>query len=185
MIRDMIYKKRIIAKQLQVLIDLVTTKTYYVLGANYCAYDLVDPKNGFDCASSAMYGLEHAYEHELLCGNQNVIEDEAKKPDGLFKYTLAPKPGNLCIINYPSGHKYDMGAYRYNGIYYPDPADHVFTVGFDNTTIDTGYDDNQATVIKFGELDKSIEMYQTLGARLVYLEPQYLLIRDKIAEGII
>lgn len=185
MIRDNIYIKRMIAKQLQALHDLVISKTYYKLGANYCHYSIVDPKNGFDCASSAMYGLEKAFNHELLCGNQNVIENEAKKKDGLFRYSLSPKPGNLCIVNYPTGHKYDMGAYSYNGFYYPDPADHVFTIGYDNLTIDTGYDDKQATVIKFGELDKSIEMYQSLGARLVYLEPRYLQIRDKIKQGVI
>ena len=76
-----------------------------------------------------------------------------------------------------------MGAYNYNGMYYPDTADHVFTIGFDNNTIDTGYDDKQATVIKFGEFDASVHMYQSFGARLVYVKPQYIAIRDKIKKG--
>lgn len=171
-----------VSKQIETLHDLVINKTYYVLGANYCAYEYTDPKNGFDCASSAMYGIESAVGYELLCGNQNVIEDEAKKDNGIFYYVASPEPGDLVIVNYPKDSPYDMGAYKYNGIYYPDPADHVFTVGFGRITIDTGYDDNKATVIKFGELDNSIAFYQSLGARLVYVRPSYVRIREQHKE---
>ena len=181
------YQKAMVARQINVLKDLANKKTVYILGANYESYEYTDPARGFDCASCAMYGIEKAVEHEVLCGNQNVIEDEAKKDMGIFKYVDEDKviPGDLCIVNYPSGNKYDMKPYAYNGIWYPNPADHVLTVIDHGETVDTGYDDSDHSkvIIKKGEYRSSMSFYRSLGATLKFVRPDYNIIRRLRKEG--
>lgn len=177
------YRARMVNKQLDTLELLARKGTVYTLGGNYCHYTQVKPSDGFDCASTALYGIEKAIDHELLCGNQNVILNEAKKRDGYFRFLKAgetPEDGDLVLVNYPKGNKYDMGAYSYAGFYYPDPEDHIYTIGRKGLTIDTGLDSQGKAIIKEGVYQQSIYYYTKLGAKLTYLRVRYNIIKKRL-----
>lgn len=178
----MTYHDKMTQFQINTAEYLAQKKIPYNLGANYCWFENVNIKRGFDCASAAMFCIENAVGHEVLTGNQNVIMNETKKKNGYFRLLESGEhedAGDLVLVNYPAGHKYDMGAYEYDGFYYPDPQDHVFTIGRDGTCIDTGYDDDMATVIKMTNYDKARELYLQLGAKLTFLRVCY----DNIKSG--
>lgn len=180
----MTYQKKMTNFQLNTAEYLAQIGTPYKLGANYIPFQFVDSKNGFDCASAAIFCIENAVSHEVLTGNQNVILNEAKKKDGFLRYlnqNESPDSGDLVLVNYPHGNQFDMGEYCYDGIYYPDPQDHVFTIGRNGTCIDTGVDDDRATVIKQANLHDSIYAYETIyRGKLTYLRVCYDTIRDKL-----
>lgn len=177
------YHAKMVNKQLDALETLAKDGTIYTLGGNYCRYEDVKPEIGFDCASAAMYGVESAIGKELLTGNQNVILNEAKKNDGYFRFLRpgeSPQGGDLVLVNYPKGNKYDMGAYTYAGFYYPNPEDHIYTVGRKGKTIDTGLDSNMKAIIKEGIFEQSVAFYTRLGAKLTFLRVRYNFIKDKL-----
>lgn len=172
----MTYQNKMTQFQLNTAEYLAHKKIPYHLGANYCWFENVNIKRGFDCASAAMFCIENAVGHEVLTGNQNVIMNETKKKDGYFRLLKEgerEEPGDLCLVNYPKGHVYDMRAYAYDGFYYPDPQDHVFTIGRNETCIDTGYDDDLATVIKQTDYSQARAVYIKLGAKLTFLRVCY------------
>lgn len=180
----MTYHDKMTNFQLNTAEYLARIGTPYNLGANYIPFQFVDSKNGFDCASAAMFCIENAVNHEVLTGNQNVILNEAKKKDGFLRFLKdieKPSSGDLVLVNYPTGNKFDMGAYFYDGIYYPDPQDHVFTIGRNGMCIDTGVDDDKATVIKMADFKDSKYAYETIyRGKLTYLRVCYDNIKNKL-----
>lgn len=177
------YRAKMVNKQLAALEKLARDGTIYTLGGNYVSYSKVRPEIGFDCASCALYGIESAIDRELITGNQNVILNEAKKKDGYMRY-LKPgekvEDGDLVLVNYPSGNKYDMGAYSYAGFYYPNPEDHIYTVGRRGKTIDTGRDSAGKAIIKEGIYEQSVSFYIKMGAKLTFLRVRYNHIKNKL-----
>lgn len=180
----MTFQEKMVNFQLNTGEYLAKIGTPYNLGANYIPFQFVDSKNGFDCASASMFCIENAVHHEVLTGNQNVILNEAKKKDGFLRYLKDNEqcePGDLVLVNYPNGNRFDMGAYTYDGIYYPDPQDHVFTIGRNGNCIDTGVDDKAATVIKETNFLTAKNAYENIyGGKLTYLRVCYDNIKNKL-----